>query len=155
MKRVAVEIIPMKRRHIRACGDIAAASEPWKTLREGIDFSKYITLKQAYVCERGGKTAGFIIFTPEPVFARGGYVRAVGVAPEVRRQGVGKKLLTFAERIMARRCPNSYLCVSSFNRKAMMFYSACGYIRAGRLPDLIVPGASEYIYWKRLPMTKG
>src|SRR5574337_1540527 len=100
MRNVSPEIVPMKRVHVRDCDSISAASEPWKTLHEGIDFLKYISLRQAYVCEIGSKTAGFIIFTPEPVFARGGYVRAVGVAPEVRRQGIGKKLLAFAERIM-------------------------------------------------------
>lgn len=150
MKRSTHEIVPMKRTHISACEAISAASEPWKTLHEGIDFLKYITLKQAFVCMIGSKTSGFIIFTPEPVFARGGYVRAVGVTPDVRRRGIGKSLLAFAERTMARCCPNSYLCVSSFNRKAMAFYSACGYSRVGKLPGLIMSGASEYIYWKRL-----
>jgi ribosomal protein S18 acetylase RimI-like enzyme len=140
----------MKRPHIQACKAVTASSEPWKTLNEGIDFMKYITLKQAYTCMIGDKPAGFIIFTPEQVFARGGYIRAVGVAPDARRRGIGKKLLAHAERIMARRCPNSYLCVSSFNRQAIAFYTALGYSRVGKLPGLITPGFAEYIYWKRL-----
>jgi ribosomal protein S18 acetylase RimI-like enzyme len=140
----------MKRRHIQACNAITAASEPWKTLNERVDFLTYLTLKQAYVCVIGNVAAGFILFTVEPVFARGGYVRAVGVDPAMRRQGIGRKLLVFAESRIARRSPNVYLCVSSFNRRGQAFYKGLGYMRVGKLPGLIVAGASEYIFWKRL-----
>jgi len=150
MRSGAGKILPMKRSHIQACNAITLVSEPWKTLNERIDFLKYIALKQAFVCMINNEPAGFIVFTPEPVFARGGYIRAVGVAPEMRGYGIGRKLLARAELVMTRRCANSYLCVSSFNRRAASFYKANGYTRVGKLPDLIKPGAAEYIYWKRL-----
>jgi len=150
VKTIGLKIAPMKRWDIRACNQITAVSDPWKTLNERVDFARYIGLKQAYVCMAGEATAGFVIFTPEPLFARGGYLRAIGVAPAMRRQGIGKKLLSFAEKMTARCSPNMYLCVSSFNRKAQAFYKNRGYMRAGKLPDLIMPGVSEYIYWKRL-----
>jgi ribosomal protein S18 acetylase RimI-like enzyme len=150
LKRIVAEIVPMTRSHSETCSGIVAVSEPWKTLRERIDFSTYLALKQAYVYIQDGEAAGFIIFTPEQVFARGGYIRAVAVAPLMRRHGIGEKLLAFAETIIARRSPNAYLCVSSFNRRGQMFYRSLGYTRVGSLPDLIVRGASEYIYWKRL-----
>jgi ribosomal protein S18 acetylase RimI-like enzyme len=140
----------MKQAYIRACTAITDASEPWKTLNERIDFKKYILLKQAYVCTAGQVLAGFIIFTPEPVFARGGYLRAIGVSLSMRRHGIGRRLLTFAEKETARRSQYLYLCVSAFNRAAQAFYRDRGYERAGKLADLIVPGSSEYIYWKRL-----
>ncbi len=142
--------MPMRRSHIKACNAITAASEPWNTLQERVDFLKYLALKQAYVCTIGDAPAGFILFTPEPVFARGGYVRAVGVDPAMRRQGVGGRLLAFAETRIARKCPNVYLCVSSFNRRGQSFYKSLGYTRVGKLPGLIVPDASEYIFWKKL-----
>jgi ribosomal-protein-alanine N-acetyltransferase len=145
-----LNIVPMRRPHIRSCDAIVVSSEPWKTLNERIDFPKYITLKQAFVCMLGDEPAGFIIFSPEPVFARGGYIRAVGVASDHRGRGIGRKLLAAAERVMARQCANSYLCVSSFNRKAAAFYKANGYTRVGKLPGLIKSGAAEYIYWKKL-----
>lgn len=150
MKRIVAEIVPMTRFHSESCSGIVAVSEPWKTLRERIDFSKYIALNQAYVCIQKGETAGFIIFTPEPVFARGGYIRAVAVSPIVRRHGIGEKLLAFAETMIARQASHAYLCVSSFNRRGQMFYRSLGYTRVGSLPDLVMRGASEYIYWKRL-----
>jgi [ribosomal protein S18]-alanine N-acetyltransferase len=140
--------------HLRACDAIVSASEPWKTLGERVDFKTYIALKQAYICAVpiAGKAeiAGFVIFTADPVFARGGYLRAIGVAPAMRRHGIGMKLLAFMEDMVARRSDNIFLCVSSFNRSAQSFYKKLGYTKAGNLPGLLVPGESEYIYWKRL-----
>jgi len=144
----------MKRSHIRACDAIVAASEPWKTLQEKVDFKKYITCGQAYACTRSGsgtiEVAGFIIFTAEPVFARGGYLRAIGVAASLRGQGIGSKLMAFAEKMVSRQATCLYLCVSSFNRKGQAFYRKRGYTRVGKLPGLTSPDSSEYIYWKRL-----
>jgi ribosomal protein S18 acetylase RimI-like enzyme len=140
----------MKRAHIPACQKITEVSEPWKTLNEGINFTRYIALKQSYVCIDAGRVSGFIIFTPEPVFARGGYLRAIGVAPDARRRGIGRTLMSFAEAKTARRSENFYLCVSSFNQRAQSFYKSIGYRQVGELPGLILPRATEFIYWKRL-----
>jgi ribosomal protein S18 acetylase RimI-like enzyme len=150
VKKDLLRIVPMTRSHIKACDTITAASDPWKTLNEGVMFQHYIALKQAYVCVAGDNAVGFIIFTPEPVFARGGYLRALGVLPSMQRQGIGEKLLVFAEKMTARSSRNFYLCVSDFNLQAQAFYKKQGYARAGKLVDLIVPGSSEYIYWKQL-----
>jgi len=146
----ATSIVPMKQSHVRACNAIAAASEPWKTLRESIDFARYITLKQAFVCILENAPAGFVIFTPEPVFARGGYLRAIGVAENQRRSGLGKQLLSFAENRTRRSSANMFLCVSSFNRPGQHFYKSMGYTKVGAVPGLISPASSEHIYWKKL-----
>lgn len=153
--RSSLTIIPMKRCHTKACDNIVAASEPWKTLREKVDFVHSITRRQAYVCmirstSGTSEVAGFIIFTTEPVFARGGYLRAIGIAQALRGRGLGGKLLTFAERAVSRQAQYFYLCVSSFNRKGQAFYKKHGYTRVGTLPSLVSPDTSEYIYWKRL-----
>jgi len=150
MTRTAVPIVPMNRTHVRTCAEIAAISEPWKTLGETVDFARYASLKQAYVCLEGSEPAGFIIFTAEPVFARGGYLRAIGVSPHMRRRGIGRKLMSFAENRSARLAPNFFLFVSSFNRQAQAFYRDLGYSRVGKIPGLISPDASEYIFWKSL-----
>jgi ribosomal protein S18 acetylase RimI-like enzyme len=154
MTQGSIRIVPLTRARVRACEDIVAVSEPWKTLRERIHFLPARSGERSgvlsYVCTVGAETAGFILFSPDPVFARGGYLRAIGVSPRFRGQGIGKRLLSFAEKTAAKRSLNFFLCVSSFNRGAQAFYKACGYTRAGKLPGLIVQGVSEYIYWKRL-----
>ncbi len=150
----ALKMALMTKAHIPECEAIVAGSEPWKRLNEGIDFRGIIaanrTHTSAYVCLADGKPAGFILFIPEPVFARGGYLRAIAVSPSFRVTGIGTMMLSFAEKKTARKASHLFLCVSSFNRRAHLFYEKRGYTRVGRLPGIIMPGASEFIYWKRL-----
>jgi ribosomal-protein-alanine N-acetyltransferase len=150
MKDLDIQIIPMQRRHLAACDALVASSEPWRTLREDVDFSAAIRKHQAYAALIAGAVAGFVVFTPEPVFARGGYLRAIAVAPAIRGFGIGRRLLAFAERTTAKKAPNIYLCVSSFNREAQRFYRSCGYRRVGEVDGLVRKGLTEQIYWKRL-----
>jgi ribosomal protein S18 acetylase RimI-like enzyme len=153
MRGLTPKIAPMKPRHVKACEGIVAASEPWKTLHERVPFRRCLGREPdllACVCTIGAEVAGFAIFSPLPAFARGGYLRALGVSPRHRGIGVGRRLLTFAEDRTARKARYLFLCASSFNRPAQAFYKANGYARAGTLPGLIMPGASEHIYWKRL-----
>lgn len=150
-----LRIVPMTRTHVPACNRIVSVSDPWKTLREKVNFLPALKQNpsQAYVAAVGQDTAGFIIFTASPVFARGGYIRAVGVAPEMRRLGIGRRLITFAETVISRTAPNVYLCVSSFNRSGRAFYKKMGYTMIGKIPGLIRKGHSEQIFWKRLRMS--
>jgi ribosomal protein S18 acetylase RimI-like enzyme len=143
-------IVPMTRAHVSSCRAIVAASDPWKTLREGVDFFPSIKRHEAHVCLVNNSVAGFVLFAAGPVFARGGYLRAIGVRPDMRRHGIGRRLLAFAERTTAREAPNLFLCVSSFNRSAQAFYRKCGYRKVGQVRDLVRKGAAENIYWKRL-----
>ena len=150
MRRLSLSIVPMTRRHLAACDDIVRSSEPWKTLRERVDFLPFIRRKQAFAAVIEGAVAGFVLFTGEPVFARGGYLRALAVAPAIRGSGVGRQLLAFAERTTATKAPNFFLCVSSFNRRAQAFYRKSGYVRVGSIKGLIRRDREEIIYWKRL-----
>ena len=150
MNTLTVKIRPMTRQHLSPCEEIVRSSEPWKTLREKVDFVHSIRSKQAHVALIEGAVAGFVIFDPKSVFARGGYLRAIGVAPAVRGFGVGAQLLKFAEKSTARQAANLFLCVSSFNKSGRSFYKKQGYTKAGKLDNLIKKGVSEYIYWKRL-----
>jgi len=154
MRSGGVRIAPLVRSRIKACEEIVASSDPWKRLGERIDFRAALLIQgarsRASVCIINGETAGFVLFAPGPVFARGGYLRAIGVSPAFRRLGIGRLLLHHAEQATARATDNLYLCVSSFNRRAQAFYRSCGYRRIGSVPGLITPGAAEHIYWKQL-----
>ncbi len=157
-KNVSMKILPMSATHIPACAEILSVSEPWKRLGERFDFAQFLSrhrqIGTPHVLIVDKEVAGFIVFSPYPVFARGGYLRAIGVAPSKRRQGFGRMLVRFAEKSTVRFSPNLYLCVSSFNRKAQAFYKNLGYQRIGIIPDLLVRGSSEHIYWKRLSQLK-
>ena len=150
MSELHMRIVPMNRRHLLACEDIVWSSDPWKRYREGVDFKAAMRRKQAYVLTIADAVAGFVVFDPEPVFARGGYLRALGVSPAIRGSGIGRALLAFAESRTARKAANLYLCVSSFNGKARKFYRTCGYEQVGRIDGLVKKGTAELIMRKRL-----
>ena len=152
MKRGAFRIMPLRSVHVPACRAIVSTSDPWKRLKESVDFPAALRDKstRSLVCLAGAEVAGFILFLPSPVFARGGYLRAIAVALSFRGQGVGSLLLARAETITAQHASHFFLCVSSFNRRGQAFYKSCGFRKVGSLPGLITPDASELIYWKPL-----
>lgn len=153
MKDGNLSIVPMKRAHIRSCSKIVRTSEPWRTLNEKVDFSMHIIAKHAFVCLAEDRVVGFAIFSSWPVFARGGYLRALAVEQSSRGHGIGKMLLGYIEKETSKHSGNLYLCVSSFNRTARKFYSACGYVKIGSIPGLIRENGHELILWKRLVRT--
>jgi ribosomal protein S18 acetylase RimI-like enzyme len=79
----------------------------------------------------------------------------VGVVPKRRGQGLGTRLVHFAEERILREAPNVFLCVSSFNTRAQKFYRRLGYERIGELRDFIVPGHAEILMRKTVaPLTE-
>jgi ribosomal protein S18 acetylase RimI-like enzyme len=100
------------------------------------------------VADRGGRVLGFIWFHRLGTFAHSGYVRWIGVAADARGQGIGDRLMRYAERRVFRAGANVFLMVSHFNRRAQAFYRRLGYTRVGAVPDYVVPGITEYVYRK-------
>lgn len=77
-----------------------------------------------------------------------GYIQAVCIHPDHRGQGLGTRLVGFAEARILRESPNVFLCVSSFNRDAQRLYQRLDYKVIGELTRYIVPGHSEILLRK-------
>jgi ribosomal protein S18 acetylase RimI-like enzyme len=133
----------------RACARLMATSEPWITLRRDQASAMrnlYHPAVEVYVATEDETVVGFIVLTMQGPFR--GYIATVGVVPERRGQGLGTRLVRFAEERILRRAPNVFLCVSSFNHRARKFYRRLGYERIGELRDFIVPGHGEILMRK-------
>jgi ribosomal protein S18 acetylase RimI-like enzyme len=133
----------------RACADIMAGSEPWITLRRGVEASLRIIedpSREVYVAVAGDRVAGFLILCLTGAFV--GYIQTVAVAAESRGQGLGSRLIAFAEERIFSRWPNVFMCVSSFNPDAKRLYLRLGYEIIGELKDYIVAGHSETLLRK-------
>jgi GNAT superfamily N-acetyltransferase len=77
------------------------------------------------------------------------YVRQFFVAPDWRRQGLGRALLGAAERLAQENaCAGIYL--DTFDRGALAFYGRCGFALAGQI-DNFPPGAARYFLSRDLP----
>ena len=145
--------------HARACARLMASSEPWITLRRD-EASAMRNLRhpavEVYVAEEDDTVIGLLVLTM--LTMQGpfrGYIATVGVAPERRGQGLGTRLVRFAEERILREAPNVFLCVSSFNTRAQKFYRRLGYERIGELRDFIVPGHGEILMRKTVaPLTE-
>jgi len=77
-----------------------------------------------------------------------GYLQTICIAPAFRGQGLGSRLVAFAEARIFRDQPNVFLCVSGFNHAARRLYERLGYTCVGELKDYVVAGQSEWLYRK-------
>ena len=132
-----------------ACAELMAASEPWRTLGRSAEASRRIIddpTREVYVVEDSQGLAGFMILCMVGAFV--GYIQTICVAPDRRGQGLGRRLVAFAEERIAPVSPNVFLCVSSFNHDARRLYERLGYEYVGELHDYLIPGAAELLYRK-------
>ena len=69
--------------------------------------------------------AGFLILCMTGAFV--GYIQTICIDPRCRGQGLGSRLVEFAEQRILRVSPNIFMCVSSFNEDARRLYERLGY----------------------------
>lgn len=139
----------------RTCARLMAGSEPWITLGRGYQTSLEIIQdrsRDVYLARDEAGLAGFLILCLTGAFV--GYIQTIVIAPARRGQGLGSRLVEFAEQRILQVSPNIFMCVSSFNLGARRLYERLGYKVVGELTDYIVRGHSELLLRKTLgPLT--
>jgi [ribosomal protein S18]-alanine N-acetyltransferase len=133
-------------------GRLMATSEPWITLGRDELMCRNICHDPEfflYMAHCNNIPAGIILFDPRGV-AGSPYIKSIAVYPEFRRQGIGTKLLSFAENLFRDKSRHLFICVSSFNHRARELYEKSGYQVIGELKDYIIEGASEILMHKGL-----
>jgi len=132
------------------CAQQMANTDPWLTYGFSVETCSRIlqwpgsTLFVATIHER----VGFLLLHPKG-FLGCPYIAVVAVSADRRSRGIGAQLLKFAEAQFSG-SRHVYLCVSSFNPRALQLYEKCGYVQVGELPDFIADGYSELLMQKRL-----
>jgi len=134
---------------LRAAARRMAACDPW--LKLGLDSRACFRGlsapgRETYGVFSGGEPAGHVTINMAGLLR--GYIQVLFVAEAFRGQGVGEELMRFAEKEIFRSSPNVFLCVSSFNKGAIRFYTRLGYKRTGRLKDFLVAGWDELLMRK-------
>jgi ribosomal protein S18 acetylase RimI-like enzyme len=128
-----------------------ANSEPWITLRRDYDTSLKIltdTSREVYLAMVREEIVGFTVINMHGAFV--GYLQSVCVAPQLRGKGIGSKLMDYVEKRILSETPNVFICVSSFNERALRLYERRGYEVIGELKNWIVPGNSEILLRKTI-----
>jgi len=131
------------------CARMMASTDPWLTLGRVYDACLQIVRdqsKEVYIARLGRAVAGFLIINMEGPFT--GYIQTVCVDSGYRGQGVGSRLIRWAEERIFRDSPNVFMCVSSFNGDALRLYQRLGYGVIGELKDYLARGHSEILLRK-------
>ncbi len=94
--------------------NLLASSEPWITLKINEEQCKKTCFDpeyQMYIAYKNDNPAGIILLDPKGV-AGSPYIKSIAVFPGFRGQGIGTKLLSFAEDLFKKRFQASFhLCV--------------------------------------------
>jgi len=131
---------------------IISSYEAWTCY--DIDYQRAVTLFEKmedtiYLAEQENQVRGFITIRLNGVGNFGAYVRMLAVADPYRGQGIGRKLVDYAGKIVAPHLPNLFLICSADNLSAQRFYESVGFENAGLLKDLVIPDHDEILYRKR------
>jgi ribosomal protein S18 acetylase RimI-like enzyme len=131
------------------CARMMEASDPWATLGMSYDQCRLAfdgPCKEVYVAESENKLAGFVILQVCGSFK--GYIQTICVDESCRGRGVGKQILQFCERRILAISPNIFICVSSFNKRAIKLYTETGFKLIGELTDFVKEGFTELLLRK-------
>ena len=149
-----ISIVQGNHRHLADCVEVVVHSDlgqvyyPTKEsaealLKEGMEKQEiYVALNERFEC------VGYIWFAPSKMFYKFPYVRQIAVRQELRGQGIGKKLLSFAEEAVFEDWPRLFLTVSDFNSHAKKLYEKVGYKEVGFVEDLFKEGVAEHVMVK-------
>jgi [ribosomal protein S18]-alanine N-acetyltransferase len=131
------------------CAMIMSLSDPWISLE--MDFEQCIKAfegdwREVYILEYDGDLAGFVIIQPYGTFK--GYIQTICISEKYRGKGFGKTLLQFCEDKILAFSPNIFICVSSFNTRAIKLYEEFGFKHIGALENFVKDGFTELLLHK-------
>lgn len=132
------------------CAQVMASTDPWLTYKFSLETCMGILRwpGSTLFIAKAADPVGFMLLHPRG-FLGCPYIAVVAVVAGFRSRGIGAQLLDFAEGHFAG-SRHIYLCVSSFNVRALRFYELHGYAKVGELRDFIADGFSELVMQKRL-----
>jgi ribosomal protein S18 acetylase RimI-like enzyme len=152
MSNNRIEISPATEDERSWAAGLLAGSEPWITLGRTYEhcYSSCTDPEfMVYVAHCEEKPCGAIILDPRGL-AGSPYLKSLIVEMGYRSRGAGAALLEFAEDLFRPSSRHFFLCVSSFNIRAIAFYERHGYVKVGEFRDYIIEGESEILMHKRL-----
>lgn len=122
---------------------------PWLDILAALTFPGTVRLKAVLA----GQVVGFVIGDRRQR-AGVGWIASIGVHPELRRLGIGRKLLLACEQALG--TPSIRLTLRPSNLSALRLYQACGYVEIDRLDRYYRNGEGAIVMEKVCqPLTSG
>lgn len=148
-----MEIRPLRPDDTPALAAMLGAMAPWTYYH--VDEAAWLRMLRqippeelAYVLADGAAPVGYVQFRLGGTFGLSGYVRTLAVSPQRAGEGLGRRLLAFAEEMILSRGPNVFLLCSSRNEAGHSFYRAMGYVECGRLASYVLEDEDEVLFRK-------
>jgi ribosomal protein S18 acetylase RimI-like enzyme len=105
----------------RRCGLVV----PWNDPQHDIALKRQVNAELFLVAVAGGRLVGTVMAGYD---GHRGAINYVGVDPELRRRGYGRRLMAAAEELLRQRgCPKINLHVRTSNTGVIAFYERLGY----------------------------
>jgi len=106
--------------------------------------------EHALVAELDGQVIGFLLGVMVPTPSASGYVHLVGIHPDHRRRGVGKRLYgQFTERCRAAGMKRIKSLAAAGHEGPVRFHESMGF-ESTEVPDYAGPGRSRVVFVKEL-----
>jgi ribosomal protein S18 acetylase RimI-like enzyme len=133
------------------CAKMMAITDPWITL--DLNYSQCLNAfegqcKEIYLLKLNEEIAGFVILQMCGTFK--GYIQTLCISETHRGKGFGTKLLNFCEEKVFNVSPNIFICVSSFNVRAIKLYHQIGFKTIGNLDNFVKEGFTEILLRKTI-----
>jgi ribosomal protein S18 acetylase RimI-like enzyme len=149
---IEIKIDPATNEERDWAAKLMARSEPWITLKtteeKCIQACHHID-HLIFIAHESGLASGMIILHPNGV-AGSPYIKSICVSESFRGKGIGRELISYAERLLRSESKHIFLCVSSFNTRAQALYAKLGYAKVGEFKDYVIEGANELLLHKLL-----
>jgi len=116
---------------------------PWLDILAALTFPETVRLKAVL----GGRVVGFVIGDRRSRTGVG-WIASIGVHPDLRRLGIGRKLLLACEQALA--MPRVRLPLRPSHPGALRLYQACGYVEVDRLERYYHNGEGAIVMEKTL-----
>ena len=139
----------------RDCAPLAeaiVAMPPWSVMNYPADaLARFLESSDGgvsrYLVEIGGNQAGAV--SVRYPWLKGPYLELLAILPAYQGAGVGSAILGWFEREAIRlRARNLFVCASSFNARALLFYGRHGFQPAATLHGLVADGYDEILLRK-------
>jgi ribosomal protein S18 acetylase RimI-like enzyme len=156
MNKIKVNIEPLSTADISACVQIMTENELWElygVTTPGAEqmFSSALKKGAAIITAKvDGQTAGFAWYAIRGAWDRSAYLRLIGILPAYQGLGIGEQLLRAVESLAAQEVQDIFLLVTDSNTSAQRFYRRLGYQQVGAIPNYVIHGITEFIFYKRL-----
>ena len=153
---------PLEERDVAQCAEILSSTPLWqrygvtpesalRRFQEGLQSDALILVMVDEQSAGNAETVmGFAWVAVRGGFDRSPYLRLLAVRDSNRGAGLGHQLIQAMEDRLRQTGPDVFLLCADYNLAAQRFYEREGYLRVGQIPDYVISGVAEIVYYKRL-----